>query len=362
MIHIIIPAYNAQKYISNAVKSVIRQSYQDWNLIIVDDGSTDKTPEICEKLSSKDQRIHVIHQENQGSCQARISALKYLENKFESYKTKSAEYVAFLDADDMYYDKDSINKLVSAAKNSSADIVCAEHKKFFGKTIRVGIPINVNQNKLGLYEKEDILNKLYISFFGVSYIGVDVWAKLYRFSIMKKVLTYKKHPDFFADDLFTNAIVFPLAERITVIPDIVYYYRYGGGTSRFMPSFLNDALFMYDFKKEMMEKYPMPQDALLYTECELKNLVRDWLIMCLTKGGYSDKEMMEEIDRCAKLPQVQEILSNPQVAALNKNTSAFVLALKDCKYETVFNILKKDASQKNRFSKNLLKKVKKYFK
>ena len=361
MVNIIIPAYNAEKYISKAIKSVIKQTYRDWNLIIVDDGSTDKTSEICDRFSESDKRIFVIHQKNGGAFEARFSALKYLENKSAFNKAKNSDYVAFLDADDMYYNKDSINKLVSAAKNSSADVVCAEHKKFFGNNIKIGIPFSINEEKLGIYEKNDIINKLYISFFGISYIGADVWAKLYKFSIIRNVLSYESHPGFFAEDLFINAIVFPLAERITVIPDTVYYYRYGGGTSKFMPSFLSDALFMYDFKKEMIEKYPMPQDALLYTECEFKNLVRTWLISCLLKGGYSDKKMIEEINKCARLPQVQEALANPLVCTLNRSTFEFSSALKDCKCETVLDILKSEISQ-NTIQKKILKKLKKYFK
>lgn len=90
LISIIIPAYNSAKYISLAVKSVLNQTYQDFELLIIDDGSTDNTKEIIE--SFKDKRIEYIYQNNTGAASARNTGIK---------KAKG-EYIAFLDADDRW--------------------------------------------------------------------------------------------------------------------------------------------------------------------------------------------------------------------------------------------------------------------
>ena len=90
---LIMPAYNAEKYICEAIDSVIAQTYENWELIIVDDGSTDKTAEIIERYHSNDQRIIVIHQNNSGTAAAaRNTALKYI----------TGDYIQMIDADDCF--------------------------------------------------------------------------------------------------------------------------------------------------------------------------------------------------------------------------------------------------------------------
>lgn len=90
---IIMAAYNAEKFIKEAINSVLYQTYQNWELIIVDDGSTDKTADIIDLYSRKDKRIITIHQKNSGTAAAaRNTALKYV----------TGEYIQMLDADDKF--------------------------------------------------------------------------------------------------------------------------------------------------------------------------------------------------------------------------------------------------------------------
>lgn len=90
MISIIVPVYNAQKYIKRCVESIVGQTYKDWKLILIDDGSTDKSGIICDLLSQKDYRIQVIHTENQGASAARNIGLD----------KATEEFVTFVDSDD----------------------------------------------------------------------------------------------------------------------------------------------------------------------------------------------------------------------------------------------------------------------
>lgn len=97
LISVVMPAYNASAYIDAAIRSVLHQTWEKWELIIVDDGSIDDTFHIAKTYSVNDERIHVYHQINQGGCAARNEALKHI----------SGEYVLFLDADDLL-DKDKL--------------------------------------------------------------------------------------------------------------------------------------------------------------------------------------------------------------------------------------------------------------
>ncbi len=89
---IICPVYNSAEYIESSVRSITEQSFNDWELIIIDDGSTDSTKNICDKYASSDKRIKVIHQENQGQSKARLNGVH----------SASGEYILFLDSDDQY--------------------------------------------------------------------------------------------------------------------------------------------------------------------------------------------------------------------------------------------------------------------
>src|SRR4028118_491035 len=89
-VSVIIPVYQVEKYIAAAVQSVLEQTYKDFELLIIDDGSTDRSLEICQQFS--DPRIKIIRQQNQGVCAARNTGIRHAQT----------EYLAFLDGDDLW--------------------------------------------------------------------------------------------------------------------------------------------------------------------------------------------------------------------------------------------------------------------
>lgn len=123
MISVIIPVYNVKAYLAEAVESVIHQSYRDLEIILVDDGSTDGSGEICDEYAKKDNRIKVIHQQNKGLSAARNAGLDACQG----------EIISFLDSDDVFY-KDMLEKMYAAMEKTGADIV--ECKVIRGKKLR----------------------------------------------------------------------------------------------------------------------------------------------------------------------------------------------------------------------------------
>ncbi len=111
LISVIIPVYKAEKYLRECVDSVIDQTYSNLEIILVDDGSPDGCPAICDEYAVVDKKCKVIHKENGGVCTARNAGLD----------SAKGEYVAFLDADDTLLN-DSMEKLYSAVKENDADI------------------------------------------------------------------------------------------------------------------------------------------------------------------------------------------------------------------------------------------------
>ena len=112
LISVIVPAYNVKPYLERCINSIINQTYRDLEIILVDDGSTDGTGELCDKLALVDSRIEVIHKINGGQADARNSGLDIA----------SGEFVSFIDADD-YIELDMYENMVTEMKDESVSIV-----------------------------------------------------------------------------------------------------------------------------------------------------------------------------------------------------------------------------------------------
>ncbi len=112
VISVIVPVFNAEKYLRECVESVISQLFSEWELLLIDDGSTDGSGAVCDEYAEKDKRIHVFHKENGGVSSARNLGLDNTQG----------EWIAFLDADD-YFTKGALEALCNKATATGADVV-----------------------------------------------------------------------------------------------------------------------------------------------------------------------------------------------------------------------------------------------
>ncbi len=173
-ISIIVPVYNAEKYIRKCIQSIQKQTYQNWDLILVDDGSTDHSGSICDVFAQKDKRITVIHQENRGSVEARKAGVL-------SKVAQKNPWIMMSDADDTM-PPDAIDKLYNAAQKYQAEMVVGAVTKMFKG---ISIPSRWKSpcfqiDKPQLYSHDEIIDKLFISYFGITNFPVSLFAKLYR--------------------------------------------------------------------------------------------------------------------------------------------------------------------------------------
>lgn len=120
VVSVIIPVYNVEKYLEECIDSVLNQTYKDIEIILVDDGSTDSSGDICDRYAKNNKNICVIHQKNGGLSAARNAG----------FCRACGEYVYFLDSDD-YIASEAIEKLISIAKNDNSDVVFFDAKSFF---------------------------------------------------------------------------------------------------------------------------------------------------------------------------------------------------------------------------------------
>ena len=116
MISIIVPVYKTEKFLRKCVDSIIRQTYHDWEMWLVDDGSPDNSPAMCDEYAAKDKRIKVIHQHNQGLAMARNSGITRC----------NGDMVFFVDSDD-WLEPDTIAVLADTMQKTDADMVVYEY-------------------------------------------------------------------------------------------------------------------------------------------------------------------------------------------------------------------------------------------
>lgn len=126
---IIVPVYNSEEYISECIESVLNQTYDSWELILVDDGSVDRSGEICRGYELKDSRITVISKKNTGALDSRLKGLK----------TAKGKYILGLDADDLY-DQDLLEKVRNVSDNEKADLIIWGYK-CIGEANDIWIPL-----------------------------------------------------------------------------------------------------------------------------------------------------------------------------------------------------------------------------
>lgn len=145
-VSIVMPVYNGEEMICRAVDSVKAQTYEDWELIIVDDGSTDRTLQVCTEYSITDKRIKVYHQANTGVSGARNSALEKVSGRF----------VTFIDCDDAY-PPNRIEKMVSYMDKNNCDFVYADYYEF-----RQGRIVNEESDgkKVSTMDKEEAIDNI----------------------------------------------------------------------------------------------------------------------------------------------------------------------------------------------------------
>ena len=133
-ISVIVPVYNAERYIRQCLDSILTQDFADFELMIVDDGSTDSSLELCKDYSEKDSRIRLFHKENAGPSSARNFALT----------RANGEYLLFLDSDDYWLDNSCLGRLYQIALDNNLDIVRGELKQVDEKGDDFGITSNLD--------------------------------------------------------------------------------------------------------------------------------------------------------------------------------------------------------------------------
>ena len=143
-ISVVVPIYKVEKYLDRCIYSIINQTYTNLEIILVDDGSPDNCPKICDEYASKDNRIKVIHKQNGGLSSARNAGIK----------VATGDYIGFVDSDD-FIELDMYEQMYKVAYENDVDLVMSDYYKVH-KDDRKEVTLDINP---GMYKKDDIASE-----------------------------------------------------------------------------------------------------------------------------------------------------------------------------------------------------------
>ena len=219
LVTIVLPIYNVEKYINRCIESVVSQTYSYLEIILVDDGSPDKCPQICDEWAEKDDRIKVIHKENQGLGMARNTGIE----------NATGEYICFFDSDD-YIAKDAIEKLYEALQENSADAIVFGFSKVGGNG-EIGQTIIPDEKKLfysGNEVREEFLPELVAPDLkkpGCKRYYMTAWSFMYSMEYINKMKwRFVSEREIISEDIYSLLGFFSDVQSVAVFPEALYYY------------------------------------------------------------------------------------------------------------------------------------------
>lgn len=230
-VSIIVPVYNVEDLLGRCVDSIIEQDYQNWELLLIDDGSNDNSGKIAEKYASRDNRIIVYHKTNGGVSSARNYGLE----------KATGEYILFIDADDSVANNYvSVLEASMTAENTELSVCGIVEVRSCGRVRR---KIKGALTGIFIADFKSLIRLLRTSF-----------AKIYKASIIEvNNIRFDENITYAEDEIF-NFIYYRYVEKYKIVLDTEYYYYRRNGTLSDLTRLRNDKMFIGFFNKLCMEK------------------------------------------------------------------------------------------------------------
>lgn len=207
-ISVIMPVYNAECYLKEAIESVLAQKYTDYELLIVENGSSDQSLLICKEYETKYPSVHVLKEEKKGAGAARNRGL---------FKA-AGEYICFVDADDLLLDNQVLQRLLWKIEKTGADIAVGNYKRLWDGKLLAAAGHEAFSGKAP--ESEEFR---FLGFFSVGTLSY-VWGKLYRRAfLMEQGIRFQNYP--YAEDKLFNLNCYMRQPKYAFLEDFVYIYR-----------------------------------------------------------------------------------------------------------------------------------------
>ncbi len=289
-VSIIVPVYRAAKTIDRCVRSVVRQRFGDWELILVDDCSPapDRSAEKMAAWAARDGRVRVVtHDRNRGVSQARFTGLAAARGR----------YVMFVDSDDWIPPR-AVASLHRRIESEGADIAIGAMVKVLDRfgIIRGRARNTVSgPNRTQTIRQPELFDRFFINYFGVGLLPVSMCGRIYRREAID-CAQLSPSPTDLGEDLMFNLELHPYLTSIAFVTDTVYFYRLGGITMRSTPRFLSNARLHYTARMGHIRRWGYDK-AVASLKTEFVNCFHSHFRNRIMLDGASRGEVEAEIRR-----------------------------------------------------------------
>lgn len=304
-VSVVIPVYNVEPYLERCLESVTGQTYGNLEIILVDDGSTDRSGAICDRWAEADSRIKVVHKKNAGLGMARNTGLGHC----------TGDYLTFVDSDD-YIEAGMIEKLVAGIQTQQGQLCCCG----FHKLLEDGLHRSGKPPEKQVYEGREEIRTFMRQVLGPppevtdrGFAGTNICGNLYDMSLLADGrIRFLREQDILCEDLFFNLSVLKRVDRVVIVPDYLYNYCVNG--SSLTQSYREDRFVRSKYMRKLLKrelKEELAEDPCLRQHLDRNYL--DYLVGCMkvevqSRNKIGKKRCREELGQMIRDPATQRIL------------------------------------------------------
>lgn len=324
-ISVIVPVYNARKYLEQSIDSILKQTYNNIELLLIDDESVDGSGEICDRYAEQDSRVKVIHQQNRGCTGSSLTGLA----------AATGDYYMFIDSDD-YVDADMLLKMTKLLIGKKGEIVCCNH---ILEKSKQSVPVSCFA-KPGVYEGEELKTQIKDRLLGNEErtIPISRCMKLYEKSVFEGNEKYCDTAIYMGEDF---NLVYPAlldCSRLVVMEDAFFYhYRFveSSMVHRYNPNMLENVERVRNLWQRVSEgkgiednMAAMDREYCLMLILVMKNELRN-----------PDKNYLKQTRGIFTKPEVREKIKNTPITLTNKANALLYLGMR-CPNKILLQILR----------------------
>lgn len=337
LISVIVLVYNTEQYVSKCLNSILKQTYQNLEIIVINDGSTDKSSKIINKIALKDKRVKIVERENKG---------RYL-SRLEGYKKAKGKYILYVDSDD-WISKDMVELMYKNLKESNADVVRCQYKHYENDSVTIPKSI-LNRNVL--MDIEHLEPQFFDLLYRTNHCNT-ICKQLMKKEIMADIKDVEENLNY-CEDLACNLKIYKNMKSILLMPDELYIYNINNSyhkrkaTIEEIEKKLQDTIYVY-YHLFLSTKEFQIKDRKLYKKIAAMKMMEKITILIeeLTKSKLTKKEVINEIENIMNDKKVEEVLNIlksedinslcGELKNLDKHTKKGIILLLNQKYSMLY--------------------------
>lgn len=302
---VVLPIYNVEKYLKRCMDSVLNQTYRNLEIILVDDGSPDSCPDLCDEYAKADARVKVIHKKNAGLGMARNTGIE----------NATGDYICFFDSDD-YIATNLFEVCAEELNNELYDIIAFDHSDFNNGTV-IEYPRRKEKTVFKGDEIQSILLKNMIyNPDNIERLHDCAWNKIYSLQLIKDIgFRYVSEREYISEDYYSNLTLFSKVNSVLVLPDAFYFYCY------------NDTSLTHTFNEKRFERniYQYEQSLIKCDELGYSNEIKQAVAfqsLCNLLGAFNSLLLTEQLTRKEKKKKIKEVVTSSRYQKLYSNLIA----------------------------------------